>query len=355
MRQGIEKLRERLQHFQLEALLVTSLANIRYLFGFTGSSAIAYVAPDLCFFVTDRRYRHQVKSEVQGAEIFVAVQDLYGELKRAKLRARTRVGVEAQYISLKNFAHLRKTFPDVKWIATERIVERIASVKTPDEIAYIKKAAEICGRVYLDLLPLVKAGVRELELSAEISYRTRRAGSERDPFEPIVASGQRSALPHGISSPKVIELGDFVILDFGAVVNGYAADITRTVVVGEPTAKQKEMASVVGESLQLAAAAGKAGMIGKQLDGIAREYLAQQGYGDFFQHSLGHGLGIEVHGLPRIGDLSEDPLEIGNVVALEPGVYLPELGGVRVEDDFVITAGRFKNLSPFSREVISVG
>lgn len=355
MRQRIEKLRARIQQFQLEALLITSLANIRYLFGFTGSSAIALVASDLCFFITDRRYKNQATAQVQGANILVAIKDLYGELKNANLKAGMRIGVEAAHLSLKHYAHLKKTFPAVKWMATERIVERIASVKQPDEIAHIKHAASICGKIYSEVRPLLKPGVSELDISAEISYRARRAGSERDPFEPIVASGKRSALPHGISTSKKIETGDLVVLDFGAVSNGYAADITRTVVVGEPTAEQKDLADVVEATLQLAAASAKIGMTGKQLDAIAREFMKQRGYGNFFQHSLGHGIGLEVHGLPRIGELSDDPLEAGNVVALEPGAYIPELGGVRIEDDFLLTPEGCENLSPFQRDVVSVG
>jgi Xaa-Pro aminopeptidase len=355
MRQRIENLRERIQHFKLDALLVTSLVNIRYLFGFTGSSAIALVAPDLCYFITDRRYKNQAAAQVKGVEMFVAIQDLYGELKHVHLKPGARIGVEAVHLSLKNYSHLKKTYPQVKWLATERIVERLTSIKEPEEVANIKRAAELCGKVYFELLPLIKPGVCELDISAEISYRTRRAGSERDPFEPIVASGQRAALPHGISSPKKIAAGDLVILDFGAVVNGYAADLTRTVVVGKPTSQQTDMAAVVESALRLAESSAQPGMIGKQLDGIVRDFLKQRGYGDFFQHSLGHGLGLEVHGLPRIGEQSDDPLEAGNVVALEPGVYLPEIGGVRIENNYYLGNEGVQNLSPFSREVVSVG
>jgi Xaa-Pro aminopeptidase len=355
MRQRIEKLVERIHQFKLDALLVTSLANIRYLFGFTGSSAIALIAPDLCFFVTDRRYKNQVTEQVNGAEIFVAIKDLYGELKNAPLKPGMRIGVEAMHLSLKHYAHVRKVFPEIKWIATERIVERIASIKEANEIVSIKNAADICGNVFFEVLKTINAGARELDISAEISYRTRRAGSERDPFEPIVASGKRSALPHGISSPKIIGAGDLIILDFGAVVNGYAADVTRTVVVGDASAKQKEMAGVVESTLQLAESTAKPGLTGKQLDAIARDHMKLMGYGEFFLHSLGHGLGIEVHGLPRIGEQSDDPIEAGNVVTLEPGVYLPDLGGVRIEDDYLITERGVENLRSFSRELASVG
>ncbi len=355
MRQRIEKLKERIRHFQLDALLITSLANLRYLFGFTGSSAIALVASDLCFFVTDRRYINQAKMQVHGAELLFAIQDLFGELKKIKLKTGMKVGVEAIHLSVKNYSHLKKTFPEIHWVATERVVERIASLKEPDEVASIRRAADLCGKIYLDLLPLIEPGMRELDISAEISYRCRRNGSERDPFEPIVASGKRSALPHGISSSKMLEGGDSVILDFGAVIDGYAADVTRTVVVGESTAQQKEMARIVEAALRLAESMAKPGIAGKQLDAVVRDFMKQNGYSDFFQHSLGHGLGLEVHGLPRIGELSEDSLETGNVVALEPGIYVPEVGGVRFEDNYVVHTSGVENLSRFSRELVSVG
>jgi Xaa-Pro aminopeptidase len=356
MRPRIEKLRERLAHFQLDALLITSPTNIRYLFGFTGSNAIALVTSEQSFFVTDRRYIEQAKSQVRSAEILIGRQDLFAELKKVNvLRAGLKLGFEAMNLTAKNYFHLQKTFTGVKLIASERVIEKLASVKEPEEVACIKKAAEICGNVYREILAYLEPGIVELEISAEISYRTRRHGSERDPFEPIVASGWRSALPHGISSNKIVAGGDLVILDFGAVVNGYAADFTRTVVVGEPSEKQKDIAAVVQEALHVSAAAARPGMLGKNLDAVARGFLKQQCYGDFFQHSLGHGLGLDVHGLPRIGELSDDPLEAGNVIALEPGVYLPELGGVRIEDDFLVTETGLENLTPFPRELVCVG
>lgn len=355
MHQRIDTLRARLEQLKLDAFLISSLANIRYLFGFTGSNAIALITSDLCFFVTDRRYIHQAKDQVQRAEILIGMQDLFAEIKKTGvLSTNVKLGFEAMHLTVKNFSHLRKTFPGVKLIASERIVERISSVKDSEEVANVKKAASICGRVFEEVLPLIKPGMRELDLSAEISYQTKLKGSERDPFEPIVASGRRSALPHGISSDKRLQPGDLLIMDFGAVVEGYAADFTRTVVMGPPTPKQDEMAEVVQEALNVSQAAAKPGIIGKDLDKIARDWFKQRGYGAFFQHALGHGLGLEVHGLPRIGELSNDPLEVWNVITLEPGVYVPEIGGVRIEDDFVVTKSGVENLTPFPRKLVCV-
>jgi Xaa-Pro aminopeptidase len=356
MHQRIERLRKRIKQFDLDAFLITSLVNIRYLLGFAGSNGIALITSDLSFFVTDRRYREQAKQQVHNAEILIGKQDLLAELKKKNpLNSGAKLGFEAMHLTVKQFSHLKKTFPAVKLIASERIVERIASVKDPEEIDNIKQAAAICVQVFDEILSFIKPGTRELDISAELSYRTKLRGSERDPFEPIVASGPGSALPHAASSSKRIQAGDLVILDFGAVVNGYAADFTRTVVIGKPSDKQKEMNEVVHAALQLSESTTKPGIIGKNLDQVARNYLKQRGYAQFFMHSLGHGVGLAVHGLPRIGELSNDPLEVGNVIALEPGVYLPEIGGVRIEDDFVVTQEGVENLTTFPRELFSVG
>jgi Xaa-Pro aminopeptidase len=356
MHRRIDKLRERIEQLKLDAFLVTSLVNIRYLFGFTGSNAIALITSDLSFFVTDRRYVTQSKQEVQQAEILIAQKDLIGELKRANAPLlRARMGFEALDLTVKNYTEIKKAFPETKLIASERVVESIASVKDSSEIDSVRAGGSICGKVIAEITELIKPGVSELDISAELSYRTRLHGSERDPFEPIVASGVRSALPHGISSPKRLQDGDLIIVDFGAVVNGYASDLTRTMVLGEPSQQQEEMANVVLGALTTAEQACKPGMTGKALDQVARDYLKEAGYGEFFQHSLGHGLGLEIHCLPRIGESSNDILQAGHVITLEPGVYVPDVGGVRIEDDFALTRAGSENLTPFPRELIRVG
>lgn len=351
----IDKVRKRMAELRLDAFLIRSLVNIRYLFGFTGSNAIALITSDLCYFVTDRRYSLQAEQEVKGAEILIGRQDLYAELKEKDiLKSQMRLAIEALHLTVKEFLHLKKLFPKVQIVGSEHIVEQIASIKDADEIEQIQRAGQICGRVLRDLHSLIKPGVRELEISAEISYRSRIYGSERDPFEPIVASGARSALPHGISSTKEINNGEFIIVDFGAVVHGYAADFTRTFFTGEPTKKHRDIANAISNTLQIAQEKLKPGMSGQELDKLAKDYLLQTEYGKTFTHSLGHGLGLEVHALPRIGEKSKDLLRPGQVVTLEPGVYLPGFGGCRVEDDFLIQEAGVQNLTPFPRELICV-
>jgi len=340
----------------VDAFLVSSLVNLRYLFGFTGSNAQSLITPDHCFFFTDRRYTQQAREQVTTAKIVIAKHDLLSELKNLDLMSKKlRMGIEAMHLTVKEFTHLKKTLPGIKIVALERFVEKIASVKDAEEIENVRRAGAICGKVFDEIKPLLKPGVGELDISAEISYRAKRHGSERDPFEPIVASGVRSALPHGISSRKSLASGELVIIDFGAVVEGYAADFTRTVLLGQLTEQQKTWAGWVQQALEKAEQAAKPGMEGRELDAVARDFFRQHQCDEFFQHSLGHGLGLDVHELPRIGERSQDKLVVGNVITLEPGLYSENVGGIRIEDDFVVTETGLENLTPFPREVVRVG
>ncbi len=355
MNPRIDKVRARMRHFGLDALFVSSLPHIRYLFGFTGSNALAVITEENCVVITDRRYDGQAREEIKNAEVLIARHSLHNELVDITTSlAGGRVGIEAAHLTLKDHHSIKKLLPTLKFLATERIVEGVASVKDSKEIESVAAAAEICTKVIAEVRDLLQPGIAELDLSAEISYRAMKLGSERDPFEPIVASGARSALPHGVSSRKTLSEGDLVVLDFGATVDGYAADFTRTARVGKPSRKELEMAQAVQKALAAAEAAFHPGIRGQDLDKVARDSLTKDGYGDYFRHSLGHGLGLNVHELPKIGETATDVLQVGNVVTLEPGVYLPDTGGVRIEDDFVLTKDGPRNLTPYARELIIV-
>ena len=208
--------------------------------------------------------------------------------------------------------------------------------------------------VWEQILPFIRPGVCESEIAAEMIYRSRKLGSETEPFEPIVASGPRSALPHAHSSSRRLQAGDFVVIDFGCVVNGYASDVTRTVAIGEPPAKLRQAYFAVKEACRLACEAARPGMEGIELDGVARQYLDACGFKEQFNHSLGHGLGLDVHSLPRLGPESKDVIPDFAVVTIEPGVYFPNLGGVRIEDDLLVTAAGNEVLTPISRELFII-
>jgi len=348
-------LRQSLRALNLTAFLVSSPSHLRYLFGFTGSNGIGLITSNQSFFVTDWRYREQAEQEVHDAEVLSAFRDLFAALKeRNLLRVGERLGYESPHLNCAMFAHLRKTFPQIGLTGTQFVVEKIAARKSPEEIDAIRRAIAISARVWDEVLPLIKPGVKESEIAAEMVYRGRKLGADREAFEPIVASGWRSALPHGVSSHKVIQPGDMVLIDFGFVVDGYPSDITRTIAAGQPDKRLKHAYEVVRQANALALARIRPGYKGLEFDMVVRDYMISQGLGEAFNHSLGHGLGIGLHSWPRLGPTSEDQIPVGAVVTIEPGVYLPGVGGVRIEDDVLVTESGGELLTPIPRDLICV-
>jgi Xaa-Pro aminopeptidase len=212
----------------------------------------------------------------------------------------------------------------------------------------------MAGAVWDQILPCIHRGVTESDIAAEIIYRSRKLGSEIEAFDPIVASGPRSALPHGRSTSRRLQAGDFVVIDYGCVVDGYASDVTRTIAVGEPPAKLRQAHAAVKEACHLACETARPGMEGMQLDEVARKYLDACGFKEEFNHSLGHGLGLDVHSLPRLGPESKDLIPANAVITIEPGLYFPGLGGVRIEDDLLVAENGNEVLTPMTRELFVV-
>jgi len=348
-------LRHAILDLNLTAFLISSTTHLRYLMGFTGSNGVGLITSDQSFFVTDWRYREQAKQEVSNAEILVAFRDLFAALKdRNALAIGARLGFESHHLNFRMFSHLRKTFPHLKLTATEYVIEKIAARKTAAEITAIRRAIAISEQAWREVLPLITPGVEESAIAAEISYRGRKLGADGDAFEPIIASGWRSALPHGISSHKTIAAGEMVVIDFGFLVDGYPSDITRTIAVGDPGPQLRQAYEVVREANRIARERLKPGCKGKEIDQLIRDFIAAQGLGEAFSHSLGHGLSMELHALPRLGPTSEDEVPPNSVVTLEPGVYLAGLGGVRIEDDALVTETGCDVLTSLPRELICV-
>ncbi|HEX9656099.1 MAG TPA: Xaa-Pro peptidase family protein [Bacteroidota bacterium] len=346
-------LRKELSRLRLDALLVTSLRNIRYLTGFTGSNALCIVTTKGQYFVTDPRYAIQSRAEVRGWKRFITADSLAGEAVRQKLLARCRrLGFESSHLDYARYRSYKRQFGEQALIATEGIVEQLGIAKSVSEIARIRSAVAITERVFKEILKLIRPGVSELDLSAEISYRQRRYGAEKDAFDPIVASGIRSALPHARASRKKVKAGEGIILDFGCVVEGYHSDLTRTVFVENVSRKMKEIYNLVRKAQEHAIHATRSNMEARELDAVARETINNGGWGRHFVHSLGHGLGLDVHEAPRVSLLSRDTLVQGCVITIEPGVYVPNLGGVRIEDDVVVTKRGCDVLTRSSKELI---
>jgi len=338
MNARLQKLRAQFDALHIDAFLVTFLPHVRYLSGFSGSNAICIVSRSSQFILSDGRYTDQIRNEVTDWDIFITKTDLLDEIRKRRLLPRgTRLGFDGNSVQFSQYQELKKLFPGIKFLPKAECIEKISAVKDAGEVVKIQKAAAITDAVFSELLPLIAPGVSELDLAAEISYRQRKHGAEGDAFETIVASGERSALPHGRASAKKIRNGEFVTLDFGSVYEGYHSDLTRTVAVGKVTPEGKKIYATVRTAQQKAIDAARSGMKARDLDAVARRYIRKLGYEKFFRHSLGHGIGLQIHEPPRISVLSKAVLEDGNVITIEPGIYVPGFGGVRIEDDIHIT------------------
>lgn len=351
----LSSLRTKLRTLNLDALLIHFLPNQRYLTGFSGSNGVTLITQDHFVLITDNRYREQVKQEVEKADTCIALKNILDPIKKNNLlKGCDRIGFEADHMPFSSFSRLKNLFPDKKLVATENIIEKLTVVKTEKEIDDIRHAAQIAVNVWDAVLPLICAGATELDLAAELSYQAKRKGAEGDAFDAIVASGERSALPHGSPTTKTVQHGELIVFDFGFKVNGFCSDITRTVSLGEPSPIQKRVYEAVKEAHALAVASVEPDMMAADLDAIARDKLAALGFDEEFSHSLGHGLGLDVHSFPRIGKNSKDKIPTGSVITIEPGVYLPGQCGVRIEDDILIGPEKGEILTPLSRELIVI-
>ena len=351
----LQEVRRHLEKSGLDALLVSHLPPVRYLTGFSGSNGLAILTPRGQWFLTDNRYRQQSRSEVVGFSIVVSSDTLLqAARKHGILRGKKRIGFESQYLSVASYESLRKLFPSARFIAKRSIIENIAAVKDESEIEVIKHAAAITDKVFKKVLGVLKPGIRELDVSAEISYWHQRYGADGDAFESIVASGPRGALQHGRASEKTICRGEFVTLDFGCTYKGYNSDMTRTVAVGKPTERAKRIYRTVLEAQMKAIEATQPGVSARSLDRAARSHIRSQGFGKYFTHSLGHGLGIEIHEPLRLSVKSKDIVKEGNVFTIEPGIYIQGFGGVRIEDDVVVRQKGVEFLTDAKRDLIEI-
>lgn len=347
----LQKLRTEMDEKNIEALLVTSPYNLRYITEFTGTSGLALVTGDRSFFITDFRYTEQASKQVQEFEIRKAKTNLLEEAASVARELGIQVlSFEQDFVSYASYIQYQDKM-DAELKPVSGIIEKIRMFKTPEEISILKTAAEIADAAYEHICTFIRAGRTELEVSNELEFFMRKQGATSSSFDIIVASGLRSALPHGVATDKVIEQGDFVTLDFGALYKGYISDITRTVSVGEPTQQLKEIYQIVLDAQVLALEKVGPGMTGIEADAIARDYIKSKGYGDAFGHSTGHGIGLEVHEAPGLSFRSQAVLEPNMAVTVEPGIYLPGVGGVRIEDDILITESGNERLTNSTKEL----
>ena len=338
----LDRLRAALGERELDALIVSHLPNVRYLTGFTGTSALVVVGERELVLYSDFRYREQAAEEVGSlARVEIVERDLWAKAIRtlSEMRRVVAVGYEAETLSAAAERRLAENGDGIEARPTTDLVEALRSQKDAAEIASIAEAARLACEALQAALETVRVGQRELDVAATLEHELRVRGSEWHPFPTIVASGPRSALPHAGTTERIVESGDWLLLDFGAQVDGYCADVTRTVVVGRAAdERQRSMYELVREAQGRAVQHVRAGMTGRDADALARSIIEARGFGDQFGHSLGHGLGLEVHEGPSLGRANEKEIPADAVVTVEPGIYLPGWGGVRIEDDVHVTA-----------------
>ncbi|MGG1400597.1 aminopeptidase P family protein [Bacillus salipaludis] len=348
----LEKLRESFAANGIEGILITSPYNRRYVSNFTGTAGVILISSEKALFITDFRYIEQASKQCQGFEIIKFSTAIPEEVaKQAKQLGINKLGFEADYLTFSEFKSYEKEF-EGELLPVSGVIEKLRLIKTDAEIKILKEAADIADAAFKHILDFIRPGKTELEVANELEFFMRRAGATSSSFDTIVASGKRSALPHGVASDKVIETGDFVTLDYGAYYKGYVSDITRTVAVGQPDEKLKNIYEIVLDA-QLKGMEGiKPGMIGKEADALTRDYIAEKGFGEYFGHSTGHGIGLEVHEGPALSFRSDLVLEPGMVVTCEPGIYIPGLGGVRIEDDTLVTKTGNEALTHSTKDLI---
>jgi Xaa-Pro aminopeptidase len=347
----LKRLREFMSQDDLDGIIVSKPENRLYFSGFTGSSGLLLISGGAALLLTDFRYIEQAGKQAPEFAVVRHGSDLYDTIRAEVVRlGLKRVGFESNFVTWDVHRHLAEFVQQP--VPVE--LDKLRMVKDETELSYIRAAVRLADNAFSHVLPLIKPGVSEHDIALEVEFHIRKNGAEKAAFDIIVASGARSALPHGKASGKILKAGDMVTMDFGAVYNGYHSDITRTVVIGKFAAKQREIYNLV-LSAQLAGVAAIApGKSCREVDAVARKIIADAGYADYFGHGLGHGLGLAIHEEPRLSPVCDITLAPNMVVTVEPGVYLPEWGGVRIEDTVVVTADGAEILTASSKELIEL-
>ncbi|HEX6293329.1 MAG TPA: aminopeptidase P family protein [Herpetosiphonaceae bacterium] len=359
MQHRLERLRQALQEHQLDALIVTNPMNRRYLSGFTGSAGVLLITADRALLMSDFRYEAQARNEAPNFEFRLVTgeaaitKDLPGLLHELGIQ---KLGFEAATVNVAQFNGWRKELASagaqVTLYETEGLVEQLRRSKDPVEIELLRRAVAVGDEAFAAIRPLLRPTMREREVAWELEKAMRERGAEGLAFDIIVAGGDNGSRPHARAGDDELGVGRPIVMDFGARVDGYHGDMTRTVILGEADEQFWTIYNTVLEAQQRAAASIRAGMTGPQADAIARDYIAAAGYGEAFGHSLGHGVGLAIHEDPRLSYLREDILPAGAVVSVEPGIYLPGWGGVRIEDLVVITESGVEVLTQSSKDPV---
>ena len=344
-------IRDILNSENLDALLIFGLPNIRYLCGFTGTDGVLLIKDDESVFLTDSRYQIQAQKQVNSDRIVCYKNKLKAVCDELAGRDIKRVGFDAEVVSVALLEDLIGiSAKPLDWCPLRTQLQALRGVKTTTELAVLKRAANLNAQAFETVLPLIQPGVTERKIALELEFALKRHGGEANAFDFIVASGVRGALPHGVASQKKIAAGELVTIDFGTRVAGYHSDETVTLAIGEIGGNLRQIFDIVLEAHDLAFAAIRPGIAICDLDAVARDYIASMGYGEYFGHGLGHGVGLEIHEYPIVSTRTKDCLLEGMVITIEPGIYIPAIGGVRIEDTVVVTADGFEALTSIPKQ-----
>lgn len=344
--------RELLVRFEIDAILVSDLKDVRYLTGFSGSEGLLLVSAAEVTLLVDSRYTVQAKNETTGCTVVefrekqTALESIVTE------QGVTILGIQAERVTVSFYNDLRKHLPSIRFVPIGADVALLRVVKDPREISCLENVARIASEALLDTLKTIKPGDTEKDIALRLEFAMRTAGADDKSFDSIVASGQRGALPHGKATSKSIVHGELITIDFGALLDGYNSDETVTVALGEPDETQRKIYQIVKDAHDKAIDAVRPGAQFKDLDSVAREHIGQKGYGDYFGHGLGHGVGLDVHEKPVVSFRSEDVVREGMVFTIEPGIYIPGWGGVRIEDLVVATSDGCRLLSRVPKDLM---
>jgi Xaa-Pro aminopeptidase len=353
----LSRVRDRLAECDADALLLSSLPNIRWACGFTGSNGLLLVGPQRAVFVTDGRYTEQARQEVDGARVLIASDGLVTQLMEdGALEPFTQVVVQADHVTVSRHHQLKERCPEIQWTPKSGVLRPAVAQKEDPEIRRIRRAQALTEAVYDHVTEQMRPGMTERDVAAEITYQHLKRGADSMAFDPIVASGPNGARPHARPTDRTLRNGDLVVIDMGCVLDGYASDMTRTVAVGEVGAAARRGYEVVRTAQERALEEARSGITGQALDAVAREVIEDAGLGPYFSHGLGHGIGLEVHEWPRVSRSVDHELPPGSCVTIEPGVYVPEEGyGVRIEDIVVLHPDGCENLTRTPKEWRNVG
>lgn len=362
----LDRIRTLLKRHNAEAALISFLPDIRWASGFSGSNALLLVGMSSATLVTDGRYKGQASQEVSSSitiEIaagrlidHLADDDfLFGRtLGEHKLTDEPPICFQSDYLSVEQHQHLEEKAPKIKWLPVAGLLTRLTAPKSNREVAAITEALRVTEAVYEELLTIIEPGMTERDVAAEIVYRHMRRGADSMSFEPIVAAGENAALPHGRPSNTKIRKGDLLLIDMGCFLDGYASDLTRMVAVGKPDPRAEAAYAIVRDALEAAHESAQAGVTTNALDRSARQVIEEAGYGEYFSHGLGHGVGLQIHEWPRVSHSTDDEIPAGVVITLEPGIYIPGDIGIRIEDMVQITDDGCRRLTTLSSELAQI-